>query len=199
MLYTGSEYFQRQVIFMNQYTIIAGVNGTGKSSLRGVLEGLGVNLGHIIDPNQIAKRHQMDTIKAGRQALAEIDGCLQRNSSFTQETTLSGHRIEKNLQQARRQGYYIVLYYIGLSSAQESLLRIENRVRKGGHDIPPGDVKRRFSRRWNDLKRVFPYCDEVIFYDNENGFVKVAEYKNSQLNFYGDYRPDWLEDFLKTL
>ena len=184
--YTESEYFQRQVIFMNQYTIIAGVNGTGKSSLRGVLEGQGVNLGHIIDPDQIAKKHQMDTIKAGRQALAEIDGCLRRNSSFTQETTLSGHRIEKNLQQARRQGYYIVLYYIGLSSAQESLLRIENRVRKGGHDIPSD-------------KRVFPYCDEVIFYDNENGFVKVAEYKNSQLNFYGDYRPDWLEDFLKTL
>ena len=104
MLYTESEYFQRQVIFMNQYTIIAGVNGTGKSSLRGVLEGQGVNLGHIIDPDQIARKHQMDTIKAGRQALAEIDSCLRRNSSFTQETTLSGHRIEKNLQQPAGRG-----------------------------------------------------------------------------------------------
>ena len=59
---------------MNQYTLIAGVNGTGKSSsFRGVLEG---------------------------------------------------------------QGYAVVLYYIGLSSAQESIARIENRVRKGGHGIP---------------------------------------------------------------
>ena len=191
--------FLRKVSLMNQYTIIAGVNGTGKSSLRGVLEGQGVNLGQIIDPDQIAKKNRMDTIKAGRQALLEIDSCLRRNSSFTQETTLSGHRIEKNLQQARRQGYYIVLYYIGLSSAQERLLRIENRVRKGGHNIPSEDVKRRFSNRWEDLKRVFPYCDEVIFYDNENGFVKVAEYKNSQLNFTGNYRPNWLDSFLNTL
>ena len=40
---------------MNIYTIIAGVNGTGKSSLRGVLEGQNINLGHIIDPDVIAK------------------------------------------------------------------------------------------------------------------------------------------------
>lgn len=182
---------------MNQYTIIAGVNGTGKSSLRGVLEGQGVNLGHIVDANLIAKKNRMDTIKAGRMAIAEIESCLSRNASFTQETTLSGKRIEKTLQQARKQGYYVVLYYIGLSSAQESLLRIANRVRKGGHDIPPEDVKRRFAGRWDALKRVFPYCDEVIFYDNENGFVKVAEYKNSRLLFTGDYRPEWLDDFLK--
>ncbi len=181
---------------MNQYTLIAGVNGTGKSSLRGVLEGQGVNLGHIVDADLIAKQNHMDAVRAGRQAIEEIEGCLARNASFTQETTLAGKRIEKTLRQARKQGYYVVLYYIGLSSAQESLLRIQNRVRKGGHDIPPEDVKRRFSGRWEALKRVFPYCDEVIFYDNENGFVKVAEYKNSRFTFSGSYRPVWLEAFL---
>ena len=40
---------------MNSYILIAGVNGTGKSSLRGVLEGQGVLLGHIIDADTIAK------------------------------------------------------------------------------------------------------------------------------------------------
>lgn len=164
--------------------------------MRGVLEGQGVNLGHIVDADLIAKKNHMDAVKAGRQAIAEIESCLSHNASFTQETTLAGKRIEKTLQQARKQGYYVVLYYIGLSSAQESLLRIENRVRKGGHDIPPEDVKRRYAGRWDALRRVFPYCDEVIFYDNENGFVKVAEYKNSRLNFTGDYRPAWLEEYL---
>lgn len=28
------------------------------------------------------------------------------------------------------------MYYVGLNSKEESLARIENRVRKGGHDIP---------------------------------------------------------------
>lgn len=31
---------------------------------------------------------------------------------------------------------YIRLYYVGLNTVEESLLRIENRVKKGGHDIP---------------------------------------------------------------
>lgn len=41
---------------MCTYVIIAGVNGVGKSSLRGVLEGQGVLLGHIIDAYAIAKK-----------------------------------------------------------------------------------------------------------------------------------------------
>ena len=42
---------------MNKYTIIAGVNGTGKSSFRGVLEGQRVHLCHIIDPDLISKEN----------------------------------------------------------------------------------------------------------------------------------------------
>ena len=52
---------------MNNYILIAGVNGTGKSSLRGVLEGQGVLLGHIIDADAIAKQNNFDNIKAGKE------------------------------------------------------------------------------------------------------------------------------------
>ncbi len=56
--------------------------------------------------------------------------------------------------------------------------RIENRVRKGGHDIPKNDVSAEdFDNRFDSLKVIVPLCDEVIFYDNENGFIKVAEIK----------------------
>ena len=85
---------------MNNYILIAGVNGTGKSSLRGVLEGQNVLLGHIIDADVIAKENNFDNIKAGKKAIEEIDYCLDNNISFTQETTLSGHRTEKTIQQA---------------------------------------------------------------------------------------------------
>ena len=49
---------------MNNYTLIAGVNGTGKSSLRGVLEGQGAPLGHIIDAYAIAKENNFDNLRA---------------------------------------------------------------------------------------------------------------------------------------
>lgn len=177
---------------MNVYTIFAGVNGTGKSSLRGVLEGQNVNLGHIIDPDLIAKENNNDVIIAAKIAVSKIKDCLDKNISFTQETTLSGRTVLTTIKQARKQGYYISLYYIGLSSAEESISRIANRVRKGGHNIPEKDVRRRYYRRFDMLAEVIPYCDEINFYDNENGFVKVAEYKNGQFRFINGYRPEWI-------
>ena len=67
---------------------------------------------------------------------------------------------------------------MGLDSLQESLQRIENRVRKGGHNIPRRNVEARFARRFSDVVKILPYCDEARFFDNDNGFVLVAEYRN---------------------
>lgn len=179
---------------MNRYTLIAGVNGTGKSSLRGVLEGQGVYLGHIIDTDLIAKENNFNNLLAGKKAIKLINECLLKNISFTQETTLAGRGVEKNLIQARKQGYYISMFYIGLNSSEESLLRIENRVKKGGHNIPTEDVIRRYNRRIESLKKVLPYCDEVNFYDNENGFLKVAEIRNNKFSYTNNYRPSWIKE-----
>lgn len=177
---------------MNNYTLVAGADGTGKSSFRGVLEGQGVLMGHIVDADMIAKEHNFDNIKAGKSAIAEINYCLEHNISFTQETTLAGHRTKRTVLQARKQGYNIVMYYIGLSSKDESLLRIENRVRKGGHNIPASDVARRYENRLNSLAEIAPLCDRIVFYDNENGFVKVAEITNNKFRYSNGYKPNWI-------
>lgn len=180
---------------MCNYVIIAGVNGVGKSSFRGVLEGQGVLLGHIIDADAIAKENNFNNIKAGKEAVNEINFCLDNNLSFTQETTLAGHRTVQTIKRARKQGYNVIMYYIGLNSKEESILRIKNRVKKGGHNIPESDVNRRFDNRFEALKNVIPLCDKVIFYDNENGFVKVAEILNNKFNYTNGYRPIWLSEY----
>lgn len=89
--------------------------------------------------------------------------------------------------------YYIRLYYIGISSAEESIARIANRVKKGGHNIPAEDVKRRYENRFENLAAILPYCDEVHFYDNENGFVDIGEYRNGRLIYNNDNIPEWLK------
>lgn len=184
---------------MNNYVIVAGADGTGKSSLRGVLEGQNVLLGHIIDANAIAKENNFDNIKAAKKAIEEINYCLENNLSFTQETTLAGYRTVRTIKQARKQGYYITMYYVGLSSMEESIDRITNRVRKGGHNIPIDDVKRLYEKRISSLSRVIPLCDEVIFYDNENGFIKVAEIKNNKFQYFNGYKPKWLVEYQNAL
>ncbi len=75
-------------------------------------------------------------------------------------------------------------------------MRIENRVKKGGHNIPDSDVKRRFGKRFEDLAAILQYCDEATFYDNENGFVAVAEYKNGEVLQIGSRKPEWLGELM---
>ena len=184
-----------EVSKMKEYILIAGVNGTGKSSFRGVLEGQDAPLGHIVDPDLIAKQNSFNEISAGKQAVREIQNCLKNSETVTQETTLSSHQVRKTIMKAKVQGYRITMYYIGLNTKYESIYRIANRVRKGGHDIPPDDVIRRFTHRFEALDRIVPLCDKVVFYDNENGFVKVAEITDGAFRYTNGYRPDWIVEY----
>lgn len=178
---------------MKKYTIIGGINGVGKSSLSGVLSQDHNDLGIIIDTDKITAKSGGDKIKGGKEAIRLINDCLTKEINFTQETTLSGRKTLKTVEAARNKGYYIRLFYVGISSAEESLLRIENRVRKGGHNISADDVVRRFQSRFENLAKILPYCNEVHFFDNENGFVYAGEYRNGQLFTVGDYIPDWIK------
>jgi len=184
---------------MKVYTIIGGVNGTGKSSLTGVLRTQLKDLGRIIDVDRITAENHLTPLDGGREALRRIRECLDKNVCFTQETTLSGHRTEKTAAEAREKGYSVRLFYIGLDSPEECLARIENRVRHGGHDIPEPDVLRRFAGRWEAVAKVLPYCDEARFFDNDNGFVEVAEYLNGELVLKGDRRPAWIRELAAYL
>ena len=184
---------------MKTYTIVAGVNGAGKSSLTGVLRTEITNLGKIVDVDKMIVKCGGNVIEGGKKSIELIDDCLEKEICFTQETTLSGHRILSTVKKAIEKGYYIRLYYVGLNTVEESLARIENRVKKGGHNIPDSDVKRRFGKRFEDLVTILQYCDEATFYDNENGFVAVAEYKNGEIFQIGNLKPDWLVELMKYM
>lgn len=186
---------------MKKYTIIGGVNGAGKSSLTGVLCGLFSDLGIIVDTDSITAKLGGDKLRGGKKAVEIIAGCLEKGVNFTQETTLSGQKTLRTITSAKKNDYFIRLYYVGISTAEESVLRIKNRVRKGGHSIPDADVLRRFEKRFEDLAKILPYCDEVHFYDNENGFSEVGEYRNGNIILLGEYAPGWivgLKSFLES-
>lgn len=184
---------------MKTYTIVAGVNGCGKSSLTGVLRTEIDNLGKIIDVDKITASCGGNAIEGGKKAVALMEDCLAQEVCFTQETTLSGSKTRNTVKRAIEKGYYIRLYYVGLDTLEESLLRIENRVKKGGHDIDSNAVTKRFQKRFDDLLAVLPYCNEATFYDNDNGFVTVAKYKNGELQPIGHKLPVWLTELIEKM
>ena len=179
---------------MKNYTIVGGVNGVGKSSLSGVLKVERSDLGYIIDVDKLAVENRCSAIESGKLALTKIDEFLDRGLSFTQETTLSGIKTERTIKTAKERGYTVRLFYIGLNTLEESIERIKNRVAKGGHNIQEDDVERRFGKRFDDIVKILPYCDEAHFFDNDNGFVEVGEYRNGEIICKGDYKPKWFVD-----
>ncbi|MCL2433692.1 MAG: zeta toxin family protein [Clostridia bacterium] len=181
---------------MKTYTIIGGVNGVGKSSLTGVLKQQMRDLGIIVDVDDMTAKLGAGVVAGGKAAIRLIDDCIARGINFSQETTLSGVRPEQTVRRAKEQGYTVRLFYIGLDTEDECQKRIANRVEKGGHNIPPEDVARRFTERFEALARVLPYCDDAAFFDNDNGFVQVAEYRNGLIIPIVDNRPRWLRELL---
>ena len=184
---------------MKTYTIIGGVNGTGKSSFTGVLRNSDPELGVIIDVDKLMAEKGGNAILGGKAALKMLRECLHNGVSFTQETTLSGYLTAQTAKAAAEKGYAVRLFYVGLDTAEESLLRIQNRVRRGGHDIAAEDVLRRFESRWESVGRVLPFCAQAEFFDNDNGFVKTAEYHNGELVLIGEYHPSWVLELQKWL
>ena len=180
-------------VIMKLYTIIGGVNGVGKSSFTGVLKERTTDLGVIIDVDKITAELGGNVLAGGKAALKKIRECIDKKLSFTQETTLSGYKTEATAKEVKELGYHVRLFYVGLDTVEESLQRIENRVKRGGHNIPQDDVNRRFQGRWEAVAKVLPYCDEAEFYDNNNGFVKVAEYRNGEFRRIGNNTCTWVD------
>lgn len=88
---------------MKTYTIIGGVNGTGKSSLTGVLKAETLDLGKIIDVDKLNVKYG-DVLAGGKAAVKLISECIEKGISFTQETTLSGHKPQTRLNQRVKTG-----------------------------------------------------------------------------------------------
>src|SRR5262245_2195320 len=68
---------------------------------------------------------------------------------------------------ARARGYRVKVFYLWLPSSAMAIRRVRERVRKGGHSVPPADIRRRFSRSLSNLVRHYlPLADEWAIFDN---------------------------------
>ena len=129
--------------------ILAGANGSGKSTISKVLlpaEGI-----VYINPDDIAWELNPENpvavqIQAGKETLKRIDALLNRGDSFAIESTLSGLGYLSVIKHAKALGYDVFICYTFVDSPEVCIARIEGRVKKGGHFVPPEDVRRRYYR-----------------------------------------------------
>ena len=144
---------------MPTYTIFAGVNGAGKTSIyKSIYYQENKNEKRINTDEMVARigswKDNNLQIKCGREAVKLIREYINDNISFNQETTLCGNSIIKNIKTAKEKGFYIVVNYIGVGSPEIAKERVKIRVSKGGHGIPEQDIEKRYYESLQNLNKI---------------------------------------------
>ncbi len=161
--------------------VIAGPNGAGKTTFarRYLPEDEGVV--HFVNADLLAiglspLKPELGAMRAGRLVLQQVDQLAARRVDFAFETTFSGLGYVRRIRAWKRAGYKIEIVYLKLQSTRLALRRIAARVREGGHNVPRSDVIRRFSRGWENFKRVYQTLADVwTVYDNSGREPRLLE------------------------
>ena len=161
---------------MPTYTIFAGVNGCGKTSIyKSVYYEENKNEKRINTDEMVARigswKDNTLQIKCAREAVKLIKEYMEEGISFNQETTLCGKSIIRNIKTAKSKGFYIVMNYIG--------------------------VERRYYESLENLNQIIEFCDEVNIYDNTYIFKEIIYFKNGNLVWNDNLIPNWANKLVK--
>ena len=140
--------------------IIAGPNGTGKTTLAMELLPNEANISVFINDDLIAAgldplRPERAAFRAGRMMLEMTDACVRRGESFAFETALSGHGYARMIPRWQKLGYRVILYYLQLPSPQTAIERVRQRIEMGGHHVPDDIIRRRFRASWHNFQNLY--------------------------------------------
>ena len=161
--------------------VIAGPNGAGKTTFAREYLPKVAGLVQFVNADLIAQGlspldPRLAALAAGRLVIGEINRLATARADFAFESTLSGLTYARQLRTWKAAGYRIEIAYLRLSTPRLALRRIAARVRQGGHDVPRGDVIRRFGRGWENFVKVYrPLANEWAVYDNSGQSPKLIE------------------------
>ena len=138
--------------------IIAGPNGAGKTTFAKTFLPLEAHTYRFINADLIAAglapfNPESAAFKAARLMLQEIDLCTEAGESFAFETTLSGVHYLQRIEEWKKLGYAVKLWFIGLSSQELAISRVAERVAQGGHNISEEVIRRRYTAGLENLPR----------------------------------------------
>lgn len=193
---------------MPQYIILAGVNGSGKSTYYQSAFGYKQTDFVFINADNIERdfggnwRSTSDNLKAMRMALENLYRAMSEGENIIQETTLAASKngIQKLIERAKSKGYEIKLIYIGLQSADEAIARIAHRVEKGGHGVPTELVYQRYERSLQRLAQLEKNFDYIELWDNSDisSIELIYSRKKSQVTLNKTNNFSWVPNQFKV-
>jgi len=161
--------------------IISGCNGAGKTTASYTVLPEVLDCREFVNADEIARglspfNPESVSIEAGRLMLSRIEELLERDESFSIETTLATKSYINLVRRAQAKGYNVRLLFFWLRTPDLAVQRVAERVAKGGHNIPTDVIRRRYVAGISNLFRLFMReVDYWEIYDNsEYPAVQIA-------------------------
>jgi predicted ABC-type ATPase len=182
---------------------LAGPNGAGKTTFFDhYLSALGlpyVNADRIASEiattEPSARRDEIEG-RAFQEAERLRAAFVEAGWSFCTETVFSDPAGAKLafLERARGNGFAVRLVFIGLDDAMVSIARVQQRVARGGHDIPDGKLRARFPRILKNLRVAVLRVERAVLFDNssyDRPYRLVVTYEGGRLTERYPPLPRW--------
>lgn len=150
--------------------VLAGANGTGKSTLYSTR--VAPNFGgpfinaDIIQRDELGDTSPDAAYEAARIAADRRQDFLNRREDFVTETVFSHPSKLELIHDARSKGFDIVLMHIGVDSPDISVERVAARVLEGGHPVPEDKIRARYARNGHFIRQAVLEADLGFVYDN---------------------------------
>jgi predicted ABC-type ATPase len=153
--------------------VLAGVNGSGKSSIGGAaIRAAGAAY---FNPDEAAaKLRQLHPLLD--QALANstawqigkqlLERAIAERKEFAFESTLGANTMTTLLITAAKAGFEVHIWYAGLDSPERNIARVRQRVSRGGHDIPEAAIRKRYETSRLNLIKLLPHVISLRVFDN---------------------------------
>jgi predicted ABC-type ATPase len=178
-----------------QLILLAGPNGAGKSTFYDVF--LSGSPLPFLNADLFAAETGIDSFEAARVLDATRDRMIGDGLGFITETVFSdpqGHKLEM-LRRAVDAGYDVTLIYIGVMDSDLLPLRVDQRIARGGHDVPRDRITSRFERSLENLRRAISVVPKIELFDNssvETPYRHIATFHDGELTWRASGRlPRW--------
>jgi len=157
---------------MPEVVVIAGPNAAGKSTVAEQVIGRTLGVAEFVNADVIARglsgfSPDAAALQAGRIMLARLAELAGARHDFAFETTLASRGFAPMLRAWQQEGYQFHLVFIWLPDADMAADRVRGRVARGGHNIPPEVIRRRYQRGLHNLFNLYlPIADSWRVLDN---------------------------------
>lgn len=185
--------------------VLAGPNGAGKSTLYAArvapsFAGPFINA-DIIQRDELRDASPVASYEAARIASSRRAEFLALGRDFVTETVFSHPSKLDLIDEARTNGFTVIVMHVGIDSAELSVARVGARVEEGGHIVPEDKIRARYERGAPFIREAVLRSDRGMVFDNSSLNQPPRHcltFANRRLIFALPHLPGWIRSIYEA-